>query len=53
MRISNNPNQKQNTQNGHAQYFNQSENAINFSIVFMSAKTIVYVKQRLIKRKRE
>ena len=42
-----------NTQNGYAQYFNQSENAIKFSIASMSAKTIVYVKKRVNKIQRE
>ena len=43
MKILNNPN-KNNTQDGYAQYFNQSENGISISIVFMSAKNIVYLK---------
>ena len=42
-----------NTQNGYAQYFNQSENAIKLSIASMSAKTIVYVKKRVNKIQRE
>ena len=53
MKISNNPKQRQHTQNGHTQYFNQSENVIDFSIVFMLAKTIVYMKKRVNKIQRE
>ena len=53
MKISNNLKQKQHTAWVFPIYFNQSENAIKFSIASMSAKTIVYVKKRVNKIQRE